>query len=94
MQFNIYLTVTSCKAVSKQLHLMPCQNDLSIYLSIYLFSGNFFLNPDDFVRLPTDKDKWSVYNFNYGFILTVKDRITTTKSRKTHFKNIINWLAF
>ncbi len=38
--------------------------------------------------------KWSVYNFNGRFILTVRNRITTKKSRKTHFKNVINWFAF
>ncbi len=30
--------------------------------------------------------KLSVYNFNGMFILTVRDRITTTQSRKMHFK--------
>ncbi len=53
----------------------------------------FYLIPCWFVRLPTDKE-WSVYNFNGRFILTVRDRITTTKSRKLHFKKVINWFAF
>ncbi len=30
--------------------------------------------------------KWSVYKFNRRFIWTVRDRITTNKSRKTHFR--------
>ncbi len=34
--------------------------------------------------------KWSVYNFNGRFILTVRDRITTKKSRKKHLKKVIN----
>ncbi len=38
--------------------------------------------------------KWSVYNFNGRFIWTVSDRIATKKSRKTHFKKVINWFAF
>ncbi len=38
--------------------------------------------------------KCSVYYFNGRFILTVRDRITTTKYRKTHFKQVIHWFAF
>ncbi len=46
-------------------------------------------SPADFVVCPLTK-KWSVYNFNGRFIWTVRDRITTKKSRKTHFKKVIN----
>ncbi len=38
--------------------------------------------------------KWSVYNFNGWFIWTLRDRITTKKIQKTHFKKVINWFAF
>ncbi len=38
--------------------------------------------------------KWSVYNFNGRCIWTVRDRITTNKYRKTHFKKVIIDLHF
>ncbi len=38
--------------------------------------------------------RWSVYNFNGRFIWTVRNRITTRKSRKMHLKKVINWFAF
>ncbi len=48
--------------------------------------GELFDLLPDFVHLPTDK-KWSVYNFNGMFYLTVRDRIThnpETHSRKSY----------
>ncbi len=38
--------------------------------------------------------KLSVYNFNGRFIWTVRDRITTKKSRKTHFKKSYKLICF
>ncbi len=38
--------------------------------------------------------KLSVYNFNSRFIWTVRDRITTNKSRKMHFKKLWIYLHF
>ncbi len=38
--------------------------------------------------------KWSVYHFNGRFIWTVRDRITTKKSRKMHLKKVRNSFAF
>ncbi len=38
--------------------------------------------------------KWSVYNFNGGFIWTVRDRITTTKNPEKCILKSYKWICF
>ncbi len=62
-----------------------------VYIYIYIYICNF--SQVILYVCPLTK-KRSVYNFNGRFIWTVRDRITTKKSRKTHFKKVIHWFAF
>ncbi len=60
----------------------------------YMYSGGKLFDPLLILYVCPLTNKLLVYNFNGRFIWTVRDRITTTKSRKTHFKKVIIWCAF
>ncbi len=55
------------------------------------YSGKKIFDPLLILYVFPLTNKWSAYNFNGRFIWTVRDRTTTKKSRKTHFKKVINW---
>ncbi len=64
---------------------LPSLNILENKYCIYTVGGGIF-NPLLILYVCPLTKKWSVYNINGRFILTLKDRITTKKSRKTHLK--------
>ncbi len=68
---------------------------VAFIILVSIYSGKFFLfDPLLILYVCPLTKKLSVCNFNGRFIWTVRDRITTKKSRKTHFKKVINWFAF
>ncbi len=91
----------SCCKWSARLSLLPatlweiCINTIDFQLlGRHVHWGKTLFDPLlIFYVCPLTK-KLSFYNFNGRFIWTVRDRITTQKSRKTHFKKVINWFAF
>ncbi len=58
-----------------------------------IYSGIKIFDPPLILYVCLLTNKWSVYSFNGRFIWTMRDRITTKKSRKIHQK-VINWFAF
>ncbi len=61
------------------------------FIQIYSGGGGNYLIPCWFF-CPLTK-KWSVYNCNGRFILEVRDKMTTKKSRKMHFNELNNYLT-
>ncbi len=56
-----------------------------MYIYIYIVYTVYIVRELILHVCPLTK-KWSVYNFNDRFILTVRDRITTTKIQKNTFQ--------
>ena len=67
---------------------------MCVWVCVYVQWGKKVFDPLLILYVCPLTKKWSVYNFNGRFIWTVRDRITTKKSRKTHVKDVINWFAF
>src|SRR4029434_7711387 len=65
------------------------------HVNIYIYSGeNKYLNPCRFRKFPPLAKKCVIYNCNGRCILTVRNRISTNKSRKLHFITFMTLFVF